>query len=325
MAYLNFTWSVMLIKQYPTCIGYTALVFWVLAAPFTVRIKTLPLFETLAIIFYISFSLSALKFSINKHWSRLKQPLLVCLIGFVGVYGNQLLYIASFKYAPAAHADLINYLWPILIILLTGFLPKEQLSIRHIIAACLGFSGVYVLLFRGATGFDHHYLLGYLLAFSGAVVWSVYSITARFFAKLPVEIIGLYCGLGCLCSLITHLLIETPVMPKVDQWGVLGLMGVTTQGLAYFFWDFGVKHGDFKRLSLLSYGNPILSIVMLILLGMAKPTLELLIACLLVTAGGFIGIAPWPFFNHLQFRRKHSGLTATSNQGADQSQTTSTE
>lgn len=317
----------MRINQYPTCIGYTALMFWVLAAPFTAQIKTLPLFETVAITFGVSFVLSAIKFTLCQHWSRLKQPFIVCLIGFIGIYGNQILYVASFKYAPAAHADLINYLWPILIIIFTGLLPEERFNGRQVIAACLGFTGVYILLFQGDTGFDSRYLLGYSLAFAAALVWAIYSVTARYFATLPVEIVGLYCGLGMVCSLITHFTSEPTVMPQAQQWVILLLMGITTQGLAYFFWDFAVKQGDFKRLSLLSYANPILSIFFLIIWGMAKPTIALLLACLLVAAGGIVGMAPWPLFSQMQCIRRRARalpalMTTTGDQSTQQGKTT---
>lgn len=310
----------MRIKKYPTGIGYIALLFWVLAAPFAAHVRALPLFEALTITFCVSFTLSAIKFTVCGHWYRLKQPLIVILLGFIGVYGNQVFFVASFKYAPAAHADLINYLWPILVLIFTGLLPNERFDFRQVIAACCGFMGVYVLLFKGASGFDSHYLLGYFFAFAGAVVWAVYSLSARFFAELPVEIVGLYCGLAMLFSFIIHISNEPTVMPQASQWATLILMGITTQGLAYFFWDFAVKKGDFKRLSLLSYANPILSIFFLILLGTAKPTVELAIACLLVSAGGAIGIIPWTLFNQMQWRgRRRRNLTALVTTASDQS------
>lgn len=283
----------MSIKQYPTLIGYSALIFWALAAPFVVKIKSLPIFEILTIIFTVSFVLSAVKLTLCRQWSTLKQPWFLWIIGILGIYGNDLLYILAFQHAPAAHADLINYLWPILVIVLTGSLPNESLSIRHLLAACVGFSGIYILITQNEQGFDLQYLSGYLLAFLDALIWSLYTLVARHFGKTPAEIIGIYCGVGAICSLLLHLHLETCVSPHLEQWAILITMGATTQCLAYFFWDFGIKRGDFKMLTILSYGNPILSIFLLILFGMAKISIALCLACLLVTLGGMIGMIPW--------------------------------
>lgn len=283
----------MSIKHHPTAIGYSALVFWALAAPFVVKIKSLPIFEILTIVFAVSFVLSAVKLTLFRQWSTLKQPWFLWIIGILGIYGNDLFYILAFQHAPAAHADLINYLWPILVIVLTGSLPNETLSIRHLLAACVGFSGIYILITQNEQGFDLQYLSGYLLAFVDALIWSLYTLAARHFGKTPVEIIGIYCGIGAVCSLLLHLQLETGIAPQLEQWIILITMGATTQCLAYFFWDFGIKRGDFKLLTILSYGNPILSILFLILFGMAKLSAALCLACLLVTLGGIIGMIPW--------------------------------
>ncbi|KTD66091.1 DMT family transporter [Legionella spiritensis] len=304
----------MQILRHPTLIGYVALLFWMVAGPFTAAVKSIPLFEVLSITFFISFLLSAGKLTVRKQWKKIKQPWVLYLIIFAGIYINQILYVSSFKFAPAAHADLINYLWPVLISLLAGFLPNERLSIKHIIAACLGFAGVYTLLGQGhhGFGFDTHYLLGYVLAFLGALIWSLYCLTSRHFENAPVEIIGMCCGVAAFCSLIAHLSLETTITLHARQWVILMLMGITTQGLAYFFWDIGVKNGNFKLLGLLSYGNPVLSILVLIALDMAKPSIELLIACILVTTGGLIGIIPWTRLtqNCFRFRRHLNVLPA---------------
>ncbi|KTD23188.1 DMT family transporter [Legionella londiniensis] len=297
------------LKKYPTVIGYSALIFWALAAPFVVHIKSLPVFESLTIVFGVSFILSASKLTYHRQWSHLQQPWFLWIVGFLGIYGNDLLYIAAFKHAPAAHADLINYLWPIMVILLTGLLPNEKLSFRHLLAASLGFFGIYILISQNNEGFDAQYLLGYTLAFLDALVWSLYTLMARHYGKSPVETIGVYCGLGALCSLFLHLHLETAVMPQYGQWLILLIMGATTQCLAYFFWDFGVKCGDFKLLTILSYGNPILSIGFLILFGLAKPSLELLIACVLVSLGGLVGMFPLTAIG--QFFRTHSHSKAS--------------
>jgi len=274
-------------------IGYSALLCWALAAPLVVQIKSIPLFETLTIVFSVSFLISSIKLTLCQQWSQLKQPWFLWLIGFLGIYGNDILYIAAFKHAPAAHADLINYLWPIIVILFTGFLPNEKLSVRHLFAASLGFAGVYVLIYQHDQGFERQYLFGYLLAFLDALVWSIYTLMARRYGKSPVEIIGIYCGVGAVCSLLIHLQLEIVVLPNLQQCLILLLMGMTTQCLAYFFWDFGIKRGDFKYLSILSFGNPLLSIFFLIAFGMAKPSMELFIASILITLGGMIGIVPW--------------------------------
>ncbi len=278
-----------------TLIGYCGLFFWTIGAVLVAHIENIPTFQALSIALGVSFSATAVYLTLTKRWFLLKQPLPLWLVGITGVFGNDVLYIAAFKHAPAVQADLICYLWPILVIIFSGLLPKETFSLKHIIAGLLGFLGIFFLIFEGQSflNFKMEYLFGYALALGSAIVWSLYTLMARHYGNTRSEMIGLYCGFGMFFSIITHLQFETTVIPTQSQWLVLILMGLTTQGLAYFFWDYGIKKGNFKLLSVLSYGNPILSVFFLVICDFAQPSIFLCIACLLVTLGGVVASITW--------------------------------
>ena len=270
-----------------TIFGYVALLFWVTSPVLVSHLKNIPTFEIISITFATSFIFTSFILCYKKQWHRVKQPWFLWVIGVLGIYGNDVLYIAAFKYAPPAQADLINYLWPILIVAFAGFLPREKFSIKHIIAAAIGFSGIFLLVTngKGLAGFNSSYLLGYLLALSDAIVWSIYVLAARHYSDTPPEMIGMFCGIGMLLSILTHINLETTIAPSAYQLLVMLIMGMTVQSLAYFFWDYGVKKGRMKLLSILSYGNPVLSVLLLVFVGLAQPSISLALACILVSAG----------------------------------------
>ena len=56
--------------------------------------------------------------------------------------------------APPAEAGLINYLWPLLIVLFSSLLPGEQLRAHHVVGALLGFAGIVLLLVAGAIALE---------------------------------------------------------------------------------------------------------------------------------------------------------------------------
>ena len=82
-------------------------------------------------------------------------------------------------------------------------------------------------------------------------------------------------------------------MPTFNQWLQLFVMGITTQGLAYFCWDIGAKHGNIQLLSILSYGNPILSVSFLACFGLAAMSVKLAISALMVSTAGLIASVEW--------------------------------
>jgi drug/metabolite transporter (DMT)-like permease len=97
------------------------------------------------------------------------------------------------------------------------------------------------------------------------------------------------CGIVAIMGLLAHRLIGEPtIAPQDSQWAATVALGVGPVGLAFFAWDHGTKQGNVSLLGTLSYGAPVLSTLLLVTLGRAPASFELLAACALVTAGGWV-------------------------------------
>ncbi|WP_427087133.1 EamA family transporter, partial [Ligilactobacillus animalis] len=68
-----------------------------------------------------------------KAFGALKQPLVAWVVGVGGLFGYHALYFLALRFAPPAEAGLLNYLWPLLIVLFSSLLPGERLAIHHIV------------------------------------------------------------------------------------------------------------------------------------------------------------------------------------------------
>lgn len=270
---------------YATGCGILSLALWSTSGILIVNLTRLPIFEVMSIAFLFCFLLSCLCLSISGDWRCTRQPLIVWVIGIIGICANDLLFIAAFKYAPPAHVELINYLWPILVVLFSAFMPRERLLWQHSLAVILGFASVYVLITngQGLSGIQSKFLTGYGLAFVEAVCWSIYSLSLRYFPKSHIAMMGLYCGIGCLFTTPYHFLFEKTVIPNAQELLLLFYMGLGTQGVAYYCWTHGMRYGNFKFLCALSYAVPIASIFLLVSFGYAKLTTSLWISCILIT------------------------------------------
>ncbi len=62
-------------------------------------------------------------------------------------------------------------------------------------------------------------------------------------------------------------------------------LGLGPVGIAFFTWDYGIKHGDLQLLGVLAYAAPMISILLLVVAGEAQPSWTLAIACLAVVGG----------------------------------------
>jgi drug/metabolite transporter (DMT)-like permease len=68
-------------------------------------------------------------------------------------------------------------------------------------------------------------------------------------------------------------------------------LGLGPVGLAFYTWDYGVKHGNLQTLGGLAYAAPLLSTVLLVALGLAELSWPLAAACVLIIGGAVVASA----------------------------------
>ena len=276
--------------QRATLIGFTAVLLWALLALLTVGTAPVPPLQLNAICFAIGGGIGVVWVSVTGGWARLKGvSVWVYLFGTAGLFGYHFLYFSALRNAPAAEAGLIAYLWPLLIVIFSGLLPGERLRAGHLIGAVVSFLGAALLLARGEVGFSSDYTLGYALAALCALTWSSYSVLSRRLGAVPTDVVAIYCVATAVLSLVAHLAVEDTVWPATTLgWASVIGLGLGPVGIAFYTWDIGVKRGNIQLLGTASYAAPLLSTVVLILAGVARPSSVLILAAILITAGAVI-------------------------------------
>ena len=68
----------------------------------------------------------------------------------------------------------------------------------------------------------------------------------------------------------------------------MAALGLGPVGAAFYVWDYGVKKGDIQLLGVLSYAAPLLSTLVLVVVGIATASWSLALAALLITGGAAI-------------------------------------
>jgi drug/metabolite transporter (DMT)-like permease len=275
----------------PTLIGSTAILMWATLALLTQLSGEIPPFQLTGMCFTIAF-LIGLIFWLCQGKSILQQlrlPISVWILGIFGLFGYHFSYFIAQQNAPTVAASLIAYLWPLLIVLFSALLPGERLRWFHVVGAIAGFLGAWLLVTGGRSlSFSSAYNLGYFSAFICALTWSSYSVLSRYFGAVPTDAVGGFCGATAILAWGCHILFEPTVWPVGWQWLAILALGLGPIGLAFFTWDYGVKHGNIKVLGALSYTAPLLSTALLIVCGFATASWSLLAACGLIVGGAVL-------------------------------------
>ncbi len=291
-----------------TLIGFSAVAMWALLALFTDASGSVPPFLLSAITFAIGTCVGLVARVIAPPKERVKIPPQVWLIGIAGLFGYHFFYFTALRNAPAVEASLIAYLWPLFIVLGSALMPGESLRWYHVAGAMMGLAGTVLIVTKGgAVSFDGRYAFGYAMAGACAFIWSAYSLLSRRFPSVPTSVVTWFCAATSALSLACHFALEETVLPQTTgQWLAVVALGLMPVGAAFYAWDNGVKHGNIQVLGAASYAAPLLSTLVLIATGFAEPSLTILAACLLITAGAVLAA------KNLLFRQRSEATSGAS-------------
>jgi drug/metabolite transporter (DMT)-like permease len=225
-------------------------------------------------------------------WPLVRQwrvPPSTLALGIYGLFAYHFLLFIALRSAPAVEANLVNYLWPLLIVLLAPvILPGLHLRAAHVIAGLVGFAGAAIAILggRGASG---EWSWGYLASLGAAVIWSTYSLMTRRVAAFPTAAIGLFGLVSGLLALVCHALLEPPAQLTARDWLLLAVAGLGPLGAAFFLWDKALKHGDPRQIGVLSYITPLASTLLLMTTTGRSPTWSIALAAALIIGAAVLG------------------------------------
>jgi drug/metabolite transporter (DMT)-like permease len=239
--------------------------------------KELPIWEANALISGFSALVLALAVTAFGRWPALRAlrgRQLAALLG-LGAGANfpyTALYYLAFALAPAAAGDanIINYLWPLWVLLLSVPLLKEPLTWNKVLGMLVAFAGVYLLVSGGSwIRFRAENLPAYACAAAGAFFWGLFSVLSKKQGQSePLTALFLYLGASFVCFVILALILSAtgaihPALPSGRAWLMMAAVGAGANGLGALFWVLTLRHSDTALASTLVYLTPFVALAYL--------------------------------------------------------------
>jgi drug/metabolite transporter (DMT)-like permease len=217
-------------------------------------------------------------------------------LGVYGLFGFHLLLFIALRNAPAVEANLVNYLWPLLMVVLAPvFLAGMQLRTVHVVAALLGFAGAAIAILgsqgngsAGTTGLAG-WSWGYLPALASAFIWASYSLLCQRVKPFPTAAIGLFGLVSGLLSLVCHWALEPAVVLNGRDWVLISVLGLGPLGAAFFLWDQALKLGDARQIGILSYLTPLASTALLMAVNGRAFTWNIALSAVMIIGAALLG------------------------------------
>ena len=279
-------------KTQATLVGFAAVIMWGFLAFLSKSAEAVPPLQLNAMGFFIGglvgmaswpFRTGAYKVLFGQKWQ-------VWALNVGALFGCHLLYFIAIRNAPAVEVSLLAYTWPLLIVVFSAFAPGEKLRWYHVVGVMLGVIGAFIVISKGQFSLLSNGLqLGHIIAIPYAIMWAGFSVLIRKYGEVPSDIVAGFCLAAAALSGVAHFMVEPTLWVLTSaQWFAVIALGLLPMGLAFYAWDFGMKHGDRMILGVSSYAAPLLSTLVLIVSGFAVYHWSIAIGCLLITAGAII-------------------------------------
>jgi drug/metabolite transporter (DMT)-like permease len=266
-----------------------AIFLWASLASLVTLLSDIPplLLTGIGLIIGAAVSIPSLRFGI-KPW---KVPAKTLLLGVYGLFGYHLMLFLALQNAPAVEANLVNYLWPLLIVLLSPIFTKSlSLNFRYVLAAISGFAGAVIAITYNVSGLQSLSIeVGYIFALAAAVIWATYSLATTKVPSFPTPAIGLFALVSGVLAIGAHFIFEPAAAISSSDWLLLVVLGAGPLGGAFYLWDAALKIGDPRRIGLLAFLTPLLSTALLLVVSGDSLSWQLLLATALVVGGALLG------------------------------------
>jgi drug/metabolite transporter (DMT)-like permease len=184
------------------------------------------------------------------------------VMGFLGVFLYTFCLFEAINYLSAHEAFILNYLWPILVVVFSAIIFKETFTTRKLLGILFSFGGVLVLFTKGnVQTITLNNLTGTIYALIGAIAYALYSVLGKH-QEYDKYASTMFNYLFAAFFTLPFLVFNFP-LPSLTilHWGALLWLGIFANGFAFVFWFQALRHGDTSHVTNMVYFTPFLSLV----------------------------------------------------------------
>lgn len=228
----------------------------------------------------VSFSLAALR---GRVYQYVRTPPRTLVFVALALLTNNALYLYAMPRIGPAEANVISYLWPVMLVAIMSRLRRERLKPLQLMGIGLGFAGAVLAIGPAfERGLDP---VGIALALLSGLTFAIYA-AIRTRGREAEDVIGPSMGLLAVLALSAHFAFEPAVDLTPTQWLAIAGIGIAPLTLSNALWDLAGRTGsNTSMISGIAYMTPLASICLLALFGVAPISVAVAVAAVLVVTG----------------------------------------
>jgi drug/metabolite transporter (DMT)-like permease len=274
-------------------LAFLAVLAWSTAASaFKITLKYINFYQLLFIAtlssFVILLFLSYKKLYLLKNWHK-QDFLNSVFLGFLNPFLYYIVLLKAYTLLPAQLAQPLNFIWPVMIVLLSVPILKQKISGRSFFAIIISFVGVIIISAKGNfTTFRVDSPLGVFLALFSSVSWALYWIFNQ--KNKQNVVLKLMVNFAFAVVIVFAYLVVTGnfVISNLDIRGVLGAIyvGFFEMGITFVIWLKAMKLSkNTTSINNFVYLTPFISLIFISILIKEKILLSTLVGLVFIIAG----------------------------------------
>lgn len=249
------------------------------------NLQALSVSSLFAFLFLLAVNLKSGKLAAIRRCSG-KELGMMSGLGFLGLFLYSALYYYGLANLSSQEACILNYLWPIMLVIFSCILLKEKLTAMKVVAMGCSFVGILILSLGNRGTGTGNAPVGMLCCIIAAACYGAFSVLNKK-ADLDQSLTMMISWLtAAVCGGILGFLTEEWVPIEGVQWlGILWL-GIVVDAVAYLLWALALKGSENTAvIANLAYLTPFLSVVVSAIFLKEKLQPRAMIALIFIVGG----------------------------------------
>ncbi len=227
-------------------------------------------------------------------WRKVKKNAAALFIASAALSGNWIFLFQAYKETTIANAALSYYFAPVLVIMFSPFVLKEKLSIKKTVCVGIALLGLFFILQNSRMGTTGYHLLGIGYGLVAAGFYAVLTLANKFIRDLDGLAITLL-QLGLSVTMLLPFVLFTDGLNFLKITGdaviLMLVLGILHGGIGFYFFFAGMKGLKGQSIAVLSYIDPLTSLLISALVVGERITLQQLFGAVLLLGSTWIGEA----------------------------------
>lgn len=225
-------------------------------------------------------------------WHNIKKNAFALLLAGIALSGNWIFLFQSYKETTIANAALSYYFAPVLVIVMSPIVLKEKLSLKKVLCVCAALFGLILILQSDRSGEHDNHLLGIVYGLIAATFYAILTLTNKFIRNMNGLEITFTQLLLSSVLLIPYLFIteEKLGLYQISSNSVILILilGILHAGVGFYLFFSGMKGLEGQSIAILSYVDPLTSLLISALVIGERMTLIQILGAVLLLGSTFI-------------------------------------